>query len=69
MRATSQNGARIFYAILAASMLLASGVVCVVAGCGDLHIHLGTRHYCGPAASQPTAMIGSSNPTVVLEAE
>jgi len=69
MRATSQNGARIFYAILGASILLVSGLVCVNSGC-TLHLHVGERHYCGEsvATTQP-AMIGSTNPEVILGAE
>ena len=69
-RATNAR-ARILFAWLLLSILTLAtvGAVVCVSGC-TLHLYLGTRHYCGEssAASQP-AMIGSTNPEIILGAE
>jgi len=51
-------------------ILSALGLVglCVL-GC-TLHLHVGERHYCGSAATQPAqTTLGSPNPDVILEVE
>ena len=68
MKANTQNAERIFLVIVALSALLAAAAMCVLPGCGPIHIHLGERHYCGSTTSQP-AIIGASNPTLIMEAD
>ena len=50
------------------AMILILVALLALSGCGDLHIHLAERHYCGSATSQP-AIIGASNPTLIMEAD